>query len=148
MFENKEKWMINALNESRKAFRDDEVPVGAIIVKNDIIIGKGYNQVERLNDSTAHAEVIAITSASNTIGDWRLDDCELYVTKEPCLMCYGAIINSRIKNLFFGLHDDKNGFMKNNKNLFKNHLKYVEGGVLEFESKILIQDFFLKKRKK
>ena len=149
MINDNEKWMLNALNESRKALDDDEVPIGAIIVKDGNIIGRGYNQVERLKDPTAHAEMIAITSAANSIGDWRLNECTLYVTKEPCSMCYGAIVNSRIKNIFFGLHDQENGFVKLNKNndMFKNHLKYIEGGILEFESKKIIQDFFLKKRK-
>ena len=144
----KEKWMLNALNESRKALNDDEVPIGAIIVKDNSIIGRGFNQVEKLKDSTAHAEMIAITSASNSIGDWRLNNCTLYVTKEPCAMCFGAIVNSRIENVIFALHDKDNGFMcKNiNNNIFNSHLKYVEGGILENESKKIIQDFFLKKR--
>ena len=145
---NKEKWMLKALRESQKAFNDDEVPIGAIIVKDKAIIGRGYNQVERLHDSPAHAEMIAITSASNSIGDWRLNDCTLYVTKEPCVMCYGAILNSRIKEIIFGLHDSENGFIKknNSSNIIESHLKYVQGGILENESKKIIQDFFLKKR--
>ena len=146
--DNKEKWMLKALSESQKAFNDDEVPIGAIIIKDETVIGRGYNQVERLHDSTAHAEMIAITSASNSIGDWRLNDCTLYVTKEPCVMCYGAILNSRIKRIIFGLHDPENGFIKknNSSNLIESHLKYVQGGILENESKKIIQDFFLKKR--
>ena len=145
---NKEKWMLKALRESQKAFNDDEVPIGAIIVKDETIIGRGYNQVEKLHDSTAHAEMIAITSASNSIGGWRLNDCTLYVTKEPCVMCYGAILNSRIKEIIFGLHDPENGFIKknNSSNVVESHLKYVQGGMLENESKKIIQDFFLKKR--
>ena len=145
---NKEKWMLKALRESQKAFNDDEVPIGAIIIKDETVIGSGYNQVERLHDSTAHAEMIAITSASNSIGDWRLNDCTLYVTKEPCVMCYGAILNSRIKEIIFGLHDSENGFIKknNSSNVAESHLKYVQGGMLENESKKIIQDFFLKKR--
>ena len=145
---NKEKWMLKALRESQKAFNDDEVPIGAIVVKDEAIIGRGYNQVEKLHDSTAHAEMIAITSASNSIGDWRLNDCTLYVTKEPCVMCYGAILNSRIKEIIFGLHDSENGFIKknNSSNVTESHLKYVQGGMLENESKKIIQDFFLKKR--
>ena len=148
LLNNKEKWMFKALIESQKAFNDDEVPIGAIIVKDKAIIGRGYNQVERLHDSTAHAEMIAITSASNSIGDWRLNDCILYVTKEPCIMCYGAILNSRIKEIIFGLHDLEHGFITKNSssNVVESHLKYVEGGILENESKKIIQDFFLKKR--
>ena len=98
----KEKWMKQALNQAIKAYDNDEVPIGSIIVKNEVIIGRGFNQIESLNDCTAHSEIIAITSASNTINDWRLNDCSLYVTKEPCIMCFGAIVNSRIKNLYFG----------------------------------------------
>ena len=90
-------WMKIAFREAEKAFEHEEVPIGAIIVKNGTVIGRGYNQCETLQDATAHAEMIAITSAANTIGDWRLENCELYVTKEPCLMCAGAIVNSRIK---------------------------------------------------
>ena len=86
-----------------------EVPVGAIVVKDNRIIGQGYNQREGLNDPTAHAEIIAITAAASTIGDWRLNDCTIYVTKEPCPMCAGAIINSRVSKLIFGSYDDKKG---------------------------------------
>ena len=86
-----------ALLQAQKAYEKDEIPVGAIVVKEGKVIGKGYNQREMLNDPTAHAEIIAITAAANTIEDWRLNDCMLYVTKEPCAMCAGAIINSRLK---------------------------------------------------
>ena len=145
---NKEKWMKYALREAEKAFKMDEVPIGAILVKNDIVVGRGYNQIESLNDPTAHAEIIAITSASNTIGDWRLNDCSIYVTKEPCLMCFGSIINSRISNLYFGLEDKEKGFSNSvytSKRLVK-HLKYSEGGILDLDSKEMLQKFFFKKR--
>ena len=92
----KNKWMKFALKEAEKALKMDEVPIGSVIVKDDKIIGRGYNQVEGLVDSTAHAEMISITAASNFIGDWRLNNCSIYVTKEPCAMCFGAIINARI----------------------------------------------------
>ena len=92
-----ESWMNLALIEARKAFRNKEVPVGAIIVKDNKVIGKGYNQIELLKDATAHAEIIAITSASNTLNDWRLDQCDIYVTLEPCAMCAGAIVKSRLR---------------------------------------------------
>ena len=104
-----EDWIKKALLLAEKAFSKGEVPVGAIVVKDNRIIGQGYNQKEGLNDPTAHAEIIAITAASNTISDWRLDDCNIYVTKEPCPMCAGAIINSRLKSLIFGAYDDKKG---------------------------------------
>ena len=97
-----EKWMRFALVEAIKAFDCGEVPIGCVVVKENRIIGKGYNQVETLKDATAHAEMIAITSASGTNDDWRLNDCFLFVTKEPCPMCAGAILNSRIKAIIYG----------------------------------------------
>ena len=143
----KEKWMFSALIEAKKAEKMDEVPIGAIIVKDNAIIGRGFNQMESLKDSTAHAEVIAITSASNTIGDWRLNKCSLYVTKEPCLMCIGAILNSRIENLYYGMPDKENGYITTKKFINNSvHLKSIEGSILEFDSKKIIQDFFLNKR--
>lgn len=148
----KEKWMFKALIESQKAFNDDEVPIGAIIVKDEAIIGRGYNQVERLHDSTAHAEMIAITSASNSIGDWRLNDCILYVTKEPCSMCAGAILNARLKLVVFGCYDEEEGCCGSLYQLcgdprFKTKVS-VMGGVMESQSLSLIKDFFIKSRKK
>ena len=143
----KEKWMFSALSEAKKAEKMDEVPIGSIIVKDNAIIGRGFNQMESLKDSTAHAEIIAITSASNTIGDWRLNKCSLYVTKEPCLMCVGAILNSRIENLYYGMSDKENGYITTKKFINNSvHLKSIEGSILEFDSKKIIQDFFLNKR--
>ena len=147
----KNKWMSFALKEAEKALKFDEVPIGSIIVKDNKIIGKGYNQVESLVDSTAHAEIIAITSAANYLGDWRLNDCSLYVTKEPCLMCYGAILNSRISNIIYGFSDTDKGFkMRLNKELilYRNHLKNIEGNVLNIDCKMLVDIFFKSKRKK
>ncbi len=143
----KEKWMFSALSEAKKAEKMDEVPIGSIIVKDNAIIGRGFNQMESLKDSTAHAEIIAITSASNTIGDWRLNKCSLYVTKEPCLMCVGAILNSRIENLYYGMPDKENGYITTKKFINNSvHLKSIECSILEFDSKKIIQDFFLNKR--
>ena len=102
-------WMKQALVQAQKAFEAEEIPIGAIVVHNGKIIGRGYNQREQLNDPTAHAEIIAITAAANTIGDWRLNNCSLYVTKEPCPMCAGAIINSRLEMLIFGTYDEETG---------------------------------------
>ena len=143
-----ERWMLYALKEAKKAYRIDEVPIGAIIVKDDMIVGTGYNQMEMLKDSTAHAEIIAITAASNKLEDWRLNSTSMYVTKEPCMMCIGAIINARIQNVFYGLPDTEFGFssMKNNLNIKMNHLNYVQGEILKDECQKIIQDFFLKKR--
>ena len=98
-----------ALVQAQKAYEKDEIPVGAIVVKEGKVIGRGYNQREMLNDPTAHAEIIAITAAANTIEDWRLNECMLYVTKEPCAMCAGAIINSRLKMVVFGCYDKEMG---------------------------------------
>ena len=143
-----ERWMLYALKEAKKAYEIDEVPIGAIIVKNDMIIGTGYNQMEILKDSTAHAEIIAITAASNQLGDWRLNSTSMYVTKEPCIMCIGAIINARIQNVFYGLPDIKTGFnsIKNKLNVKMDHLNYVQGEILKDECQKIIQDFFLIKR--
>lgn len=144
----KEKWMLYALREADKALKMDEVPIGAIIIKKDKIIGRGFNQVENLNDSTAHAEILAITSAANANGDWRLNNCSIYITKEPCVMCYGAIINARISKLYYGFPDSNKGFnsLKDNTGLYMPHLKSIEGNILGMESKKIIQDFFKKKR--
>ena len=104
-----EKWMKLALKEAKNAFNNKEFPVGAVIVQNNQIIAKGFNQMELLQDATAHAEMIAITSASNFLKNWRLHDCDLYVTLEPCCMCAGAIMKSRIKNVFFGAYNKNDG---------------------------------------
>ena len=143
-----EKWMLYALKEAEKALKLDEVPIGAIIVNKDKIIGRGFNQVESLNDATAHAEIIAITSAANTSKNWRLNACSIYVTKEPCLMCFGAILNARIEKIYYGMADSDKGFkkLKGRDSLPMSHLNQIEGNILESESKKIIQDFFKKKR--
>ena len=145
-----ETWMFKAIKQAEKAFSCDEVPIGCVIVKDDFIIGQGYNQVENLNDATAHCEMIAITSAANYLGDWRLNDCSLYVTKEPCIMCFGAIVNCRIKNLYYGMQDLSQGYNIKVKDeyLFNTHLKNTRFGILEDQCKFLVEDFFLNKRKK
>ena len=143
-----EKWMLYALKEAEKALKIDEVPIGAIIINKDKIIGRGFNQVESLNDATAHAEIIAITSAANTLKNWRLNGCSIYVTKEPCVMCFGAILNARIEKIYYGMEDSDKGFknFKETNNLSMFHLNYIEGNILELESKKIIQIFFKKKR--
>ena len=146
------KWMKAAFREAEKAFEQDEVPIGAVVVQNGQIIGRGYNQRESLIDPTAHAEIIAITSAANTIKDWRLKDCQLYVTKEPCPMCAGALVNARVNMVIFGMYDEKEGccgslYQLCRDNRFKHQLT-VKGGIMEDACTLIIQEFFKKKRKK
>jgi len=141
-----EYWMQYALVQAEKAYEAEEVPVGAVVVFKNRIIGRGYNQRERLNDPTAHAEIIAITAAANTLEDWRLNDCFLFVTKEPCPMCAGAIVNARFKMVVFGCYDEEAGCCGSLYQLcgdprFKTKVA-VKGGVLEKRSLSLIQDFF------
>ena len=139
-----------ALQEAVKAFQVDEVPIGAVVIQNNTVIGRGYNQRETLKDPTAHAEMIAITAAANTKGDWRLDDCVLYVTKEPCSMCAGAILNSRLKMVVFGCYDEQEGCCGSLYQLcgdprFSTTVA-VKGGILEKKCLGLIQEFFQLKR--
>lgn len=144
--------MYAALQEAEKAFEEDEVPVGAVVVYKDRIIGRGYNQIERLKDATAHAEMIAITSAANYLGNWRLNECSIYVTVEPCIMCTGALLNSRIDELYFAVYDTKFGACGSIYNLaeeFKtNHKIKVYSGLMASESEQLLKAFFSKKRNK
>ena len=142
----KTQWMKMAFREAEKAFESDEVPIGAIVVKDSKVIGRGYNQTKTLKDATAHAEMIAITSAASSLGDWRLDDCILYVTKEPCLMCSGAIVNSRIKMIVFGVYDKDYGCASSLYQLCSSpkfsHQATVRGGIMETECHRIIQEFF------
>ncbi|MBT5096274.1 MAG: nucleoside deaminase [Candidatus Marinimicrobia bacterium] len=152
MKQDNEYWMKQALIQADKALQLKEVPVGAIIVKDNKVIGRGYNQKEQLNDPTAHAEIVAITAAANTLEDWRLNDCVLYVTKEPCSMCAGAILNARLKLVVFGCYDEEEGCCGSLYQLcgdprFKTKVS-VMGGVMESQSLSLIKDFFNKSRKK
>ena len=144
-----DKWMQEAYRLAIKSYNCDEVPVGCVIIKDNQIIGKGHNEVEKLTDSTAHAEMIAITSASNHNNDWRLTNTSIYVTKEPCIMCYGAILNSRIENLYYGVEDSKLGFRVNivSINSLNIHLKNIQSGVLDQKCKSILKDFFINKRK-
>ena len=145
-----EKWMKSAFREAEKAFELGEVPIGAVVVQKRQIIGRGYNQCESLTDPTAHAEIIAITSAANTIKNWRLKDCSLYVTKEPCLMCTGALINARIILLGFGMYDEKEGCCGSLYQLCRDprfkHQLIVKGGIMEDPCTLMIQEFFKKQR--
>lgn len=140
-----------ALEQAEQAARLGEVPVGAVVVKNGIIAGLGCNRRETDFDSTAHAEVVAIRKACKRLGRWNLSDCELYVTLEPCVMCCGAIVYSRIKRVVFGAYDKRFGCAGSIFNLASepkfNHRAVVEGGVLADECLKLLQDFFKQKRK-
>jgi tRNA(adenine34) deaminase len=143
-------YMEMALKQATKAFEADEIPIGAVVVENDTIIGRGFNQRETLKDPTAHAEMIAITAAANTRGDWRLNDSVLYVTKEPCPMCAGAIVNSRLKMVVFGCYDEQEGCCGSLYQLcgdprFKTTVG-VKGGILEKKCLGLLQEFFQSKR--
>ena len=148
---NDEFWMKEALRLADKAFHEGEVPVGAIVVKEGKIIGRGYNQPERLNDPTAHAEVLAITAAAGTLEDWRLNDCTLYVTKEPCPMCAGAIINARVSLLIFGAYDEEKGCCGSLYQLCGDRRldskTAVKGGVEKEKCTALLQEFFQSQRK-
>ena len=144
--------MKKALIQADKAFKSEEIPVGAVVIKEDKVIGRAYNQREQLNDPTAHAEIIAITAAANTLGDWRLNGCTLYVTKEPCSMCAGAIINARLDMIVFGCYDEAEGCCGSLYQLcgdprFKTKVS-VMGGVMENQSLSLLKEFFNFRRKK
>lgn len=144
------KFMFAALQEAEKAFEINEVPVGAVVVHKNKIIGKGFNQIERLKDPTAHAEMIALTAASNFMNSWRLNACDLYVTLEPCIMCTGALMLARINNLYFSSFDPKFGACGSVYNLAEenkyNHKVNVFSGILNEESQKMLKDFFLKMR--
>ena len=144
---NDEEFMKKALIEAKKAFNSAEVPVGAIIVLNDKVIARAYNQVELLSDSTAHAEILALTTAFNALGSKYLPDATIYVTLEPCLMCCGALFWSRVGKIVYGAADEKNGYKKligeNNPFHPKTELIY---GVLKEECARLMSDFFMPRR--
>ena len=145
------KFMKAALTEAKKAYMIAEVPVGAVIVYNNKIIARGHNTRETNQSVLGHAEINAIKKASKKIGSWRLEDCDIYVTLEPCPMCSGAIIQSRIKNLYFGAYDLKGGACGSVLNLFEhpfNHKVNVTGGVMEMECSRIIKDFFKELRQK
>jgi tRNA(adenine34) deaminase len=140
-----EHFMREALKEAKKAFDADEVPVGAVVVCDNRIIARAHNLTERLNDVTAHAEMQAITAAANHLGGKYLDECTLYVTLEPCLMCAGALHWSQIGKIVFGAHDPKRGYLRLDKPIL--HPKtQVSGGLLEEDCAQLLRTFFQKKR--
>ncbi len=141
-----ERWMQEALREAERAFHEGEVPVGAVVVLDNKIIGRGHNQTELLQDPTAHAEILALTAAANYLSSWRLEGTSLYVTLEPCPMCAGAIVNSRIETLIFGAFDPKRGACGSLYNIVQdvrlNHRVQLVTGVLAEESAALLQRFF------
>ncbi len=144
-------YMRLALREAERAFEAEEVPVGAVIVHAGKVIGKGFNQREKLEDPTAHAEMLAITAAAQALGDWRLEDCTLYVTLEPCPMCAGAIVNARVKRVVFGATDPKAGACGTLMNVVQdsrlNHRVELVAGVLAEESGAILKQFFRTRRK-
>lgn len=147
---NHNKFMKIALKEAQKALEKNEVPIGAVIVKDNKVIAKAHNLREKNNLVTSHAEILAIQKASKKLKSWRLDSCTLYVTIEPCPMCAGAIIQSRIKELFYGASDTKAGAHSSVVNLFElpfNHKVDVHSGVLKEESAEIISNFFKELRK-
>lgn len=142
-----EYFMQQALKEARKAYEDGEVPVGAVIVMNEKIIARGYNQVEKLTDPTAHAEIIALTSAFNYLGSKYLPDATMYITVEPCLMCTGALYWSKITKIVWGADDEKNGYKRVTDNNWPFHPKTeIVKGVLKEECAELMKSFFRERR--
>lgn len=145
-------FMRQALDQAQVAFEQDEVPIGAVAVFKNQIIGRGYNRTEKLQDPTAHAEIIAITAAANALGTWRLNDVTIFTTVEPCIMCAGALVLARVKKIVFGARDEKFGGCGSVLNVINeeklNHQIEVTEGILKNESADLMRSFFEKKRKK
>jgi len=145
-------FMGEALRQAVRAYDAEEVPIGAVVVREGRIIARAFNQVELLKDATAHAEMLALTQAEGTVGDWRLTDCTLYVTKEPCPMCAGALVHVRAARVVFGASDPKAGAAGGVLNLLQfpgfNHRCEITGGVREAECRQLLQTFFVEQRQK
>lgn len=144
-------YMLEAIKEAQKALENNEVPVGCVIVKNDKIIGRGHNQKERNHDVTAHAEILAIKEAQKQLNSWRLTNCELFVTLEPCVMCAGAIYQARIKRVIYGAKDPKAGALGGLFDLYQipklNHYPLISQGLMENECATILEEFFKAKRK-
>jgi tRNA(adenine34) deaminase len=145
-----EYFMGEALRQASKAYEKGEVPIGAVVVREGKIIARAFNQVEELKDATAHAEMLALTQAESAVGDWRLTDCTLYVTKEPCPMCAGAIVHTRVTRVVFGANDPKGGAAGGALNLLQfstlNHRCAITPGVRLDECRSLLQTFFAEQR--
>jgi tRNA(adenine34) deaminase len=145
-------FMGEAIRQAARAYQAEEVPVGAVVVRAGRVIARAYNQVELLKDATAHAEMLALTQAENVVGDWRLNQCTLYVTKEPCPMCAGAIVHVRLARVVFGVADPKAGAAGSVLNLLQfpsfNHRSEITAGVREAECRSMLQGFFVEQRAK
>lgn len=145
-------FMREALRQARRAARENEVPIGAVIVHNQTIIARAWNQVETLKDATAHSEMLALTQAQSAMGDWRLTDCDLYVTKEPCPMCAGAIMHCRVRRVIFGCPDPKGGGAGGFWNLLQapnlNHRCEITSGVLQDDCVGILKEFFAEARRR
>lgn len=146
-----EKFMTRAIELAKESASCDEVPVGAVVVKDGEIIAEGCNYKERSNNAVCHAEIVALSKASQAVGNWWLENCDVYVTLEPCPMCAGAMINSRIRALYFGAYDEKTGACGSKINLFEqglfNHNVSVSGGYMQERCATLLSSFFKQKRK-
>jgi len=145
-------FMGEALRQARRALDSEEIPVGAVVVRQGRIIARAFNQVEMLKDATAHAEMLALTQAEEVVGDWRLTDCTLYVTKEPCPMCAGAIVHVRLARLVYGVGDPRGGAAGGALNLLRlpamNPRCDITGGLCEAECRSLLQGFFARQRER
>ncbi|HJT80828.1 MAG TPA: tRNA adenosine(34) deaminase TadA [Chthoniobacterales bacterium] len=143
-------FMREALRLAKKAYAAEEVPVGAVVVRGGRVIARAYNQVEMLKDATAHAEMLALTQAEAAVGDWRLTDCDLYVTKEPCVMCAGALVHARVHRVIFGCPDERAGAAGSIINVLQmpalNHRCDISSGVMQNECAAILQDFFKRRR--
>src|SRR5215510_9763806 len=139
-------FMGEALRQAARAYAAEEVPIGAVVVREGRIISRAYNQTELLKDATAHAEMLALTAAEEAVGDWRLTDCDLYVTKEPCAMCAGALVHTRVRRVIFGCTDPVAGAAGTVINLLQmpgfNHRCDITSGILQDECRAILQDFF------
>ena len=139
-------YMKLALIEAKKASKNGDIPVGCVVVKDGEVIAKAYNKKHLTNDPTNHAEILAIKKACKVVGDFRLEDCDAYITLEPCLMCYGALLSARVKRIFFGAFDKKYSIMELNNHFVFNHSSQIIGGVMENECGKILSDFFAKLR--
>ncbi len=147
----KKYFMLKALEQAKIAYKKNEVPIGAVIVKDGKVIAEGYNKREKKQNALFHAEIVAINKACKKLKSWRLDDCDIYITLEPCLMCFGAILNARLKNCYLGAYDKSGGSISSNSELLNksilNHKLNVEGGILKEECADILSTFFEEKRK-